>query len=181
MLNAAELLTLAMADGLIVWPDGADTLRVCGPAAARAKWRGVLLQHKHSILRHLWVQRLRDYFLERAGLLERDARLPRHEALEQARSATALVACKLGAPWVAIREALDDPRLPDAGLPVSNIIRDAQADGLRLELSPVGTLRVTGRADAVHRWLPVLRERKAEIIEVLRPHRGAPKTVGPSR
>jgi hypothetical protein len=168
-----------MACGLIVWPDGADTLRVRGPAAARARWRGVLLQHKRAILRHLWVQRLRDYFLERAGLLERDARLPRHEAEEQARRSTAMLARRLGAPWAALREALDDPGLPDAGLPVSNIIRDAQADGLQLELS-AGTIRVTGRAEVVHRWLPKIRERKAEIIEVLRPHRGAPRAAGPS-
>jgi hypothetical protein len=29
---------------------------------------------------------------------------------------------------------------------------------------------VTGRAEVVHRWLPAIRERKAEIIAALRPH-----------
>jgi hypothetical protein len=140
MLNVAELLTRAMADGLIIWPDGADAVLVRGPAAARARWRGVLLQHKSAILRHLWVERLRDCFEERAAILEYDARLPRHEAEEQARRATAMLARRLGAPWAALREALNDPGLHDAGLPVNNIIRDAQADGLRLELSPAGTL-----------------------------------------
>jgi hypothetical protein len=108
-MTPAELLARAMADGLIIWPDGADAILVRGPAAARARWRGVLLQHKHAILLHLWVERLRDCFEERAAILEYDARLPRHEAEEQARRSTAMLARRLGAPSAAVREALAEP------------------------------------------------------------------------
>ena len=38
------------------------------------------------------------------------------------------------------------------------IIRQAQADGVKLALSPVGTIKATGKGDAVNRWLPVIRE-----------------------
>jgi len=48
------------------------------------------------------------------------------------------------------------------------IIRDAQADRVRLTLSPSGTIKATGNAAAVNRWLAEIRERKAEIIEVLK-------------
>jgi predicted RNA-binding Zn ribbon-like protein len=47
------------------------------------------------------------------------------------------------------------------------IIREAQADGVRLALSPAGTIKVTGDGAAVNRWLAMIRERKAEIIAVL--------------
>jgi len=50
----------------------------------------------------------------------------------------------------------------------ATIIREAQADGVRLALSPTGTIKVTGNGAAVNRWLSVIRERKAEIIEALK-------------
>jgi hypothetical protein len=110
-MTPADLLTRAMADGLLVWPQGTNTIRVRGPAAAQAKWLDALRRNKRAILHHLWVQRLRDYFQERAGILERDARLLPHEAEEEARLAMVLVARKLGAPSAALREALAESHL----------------------------------------------------------------------
>ena len=48
------------------------------------------------------------------------------------------------------------------------IIREAQADGVSLNLSPAGTIKATGHGAAVNRWLAVIRERKAEVIEALK-------------
>jgi hypothetical protein len=59
------------------------------------------------------------------------------------------------------------------------IIREAQADGVRLALSPAGTIKATGDGAAVSRWLSVIRERKAEIIEALKV--GAAETATDSR
>jgi hypothetical protein len=50
----------------------------------------------------------------------------------------------------------------------ATIIREAQTDGVRLALSPAGTIRATGDGAAVNRWLAVIRERKAEIIDALK-------------
>lgn len=50
----------------------------------------------------------------------------------------------------------------------ATIIREAQADGVRLALSPSGTIKATGDGAAVNRWLAVIRERKAEIIDALK-------------
>jgi hypothetical protein len=49
------------------------------------------------------------------------------------------------------------------------LIREAQADGVMIELSPAGTLKVAGRAEVVHRWLPRLCQHKTEIVEALKP------------
>lgn len=50
----------------------------------------------------------------------------------------------------------------------ATIIQEAQADGVRLALSPSGTIKATGNGAAVNRWLTVIREHKAEITEVLK-------------
>jgi hypothetical protein len=50
-----------------------------------------------------------------------------------------------------------------------SIIRWAQAEGVRLALSPAGTIKVSGDAAAVNRWLPRIRQHKAEIVEALKP------------
>lgn len=47
------------------------------------------------------------------------------------------------------------------------IIRDAQADGVCLVLGKPGTIKATGDGEAVNRWLAVVREHKAGIIEAL--------------
>lgn len=47
------------------------------------------------------------------------------------------------------------------------IIRDAQADGVCLALGKTGTIKATGDSNAVNRWVPVIREHKAGIIEAL--------------
>ncbi|MDP2834661.1 MAG: hypothetical protein Q8Q28_15440 [Pseudomonadota bacterium] len=49
------------------------------------------------------------------------------------------------------------------------IIREAAADGVRLALSPAGTIKAAGDAAAVHRWLPVIREFKPGILAALSP------------
>lgn len=47
------------------------------------------------------------------------------------------------------------------------IIREAQADGVNLALSPAGTLKATGDASAVNRWLPILKAYKPSILSAL--------------
>ena len=48
------------------------------------------------------------------------------------------------------------------------IIKQAQADGVKLALSPSGSIKAVGNGEAVNRWLPVIRERKAELLDELR-------------
>ncbi len=50
----------------------------------------------------------------------------------------------------------------------ATIIREAQAEGVRLTLSPTGTIKATGDGATVNRWLTVIREHKAEIVDVLK-------------
>jgi hypothetical protein len=57
----------------------------------------------------------------------------------------------------------------------ATIIREAQADGVRLALSPAGTIKVAGDGAAVSRWLATIREHKAALLaylwaEMLREH-----------
>jgi predicted component of type VI protein secretion system len=59
----------------------------------------------------------------------------------------------------------------------ATIIREAQADGVRLALSPTGTIKATGDSAAVNRWLAVIREHKAGIVEVLRAGAGDTATI----
>jgi hypothetical protein len=47
------------------------------------------------------------------------------------------------------------------------IIIQATADGLNLALSATGTIKATGEAAAVNRWLPLIREHKVDIISEL--------------
>ena len=48
------------------------------------------------------------------------------------------------------------------------IIQKAQADGVTLVLSPSGTIKAAGDREAVNRWLPIIREHKAELLNELR-------------
>jgi hypothetical protein len=48
------------------------------------------------------------------------------------------------------------------------IIRDAQADGVRLALSASGSIKASGDGAVVNRWLPAIRQHRDEIIEALR-------------
>lgn len=61
----------------------------------------------------------------------------------------------------------------------ATIIREAQSDGVRLALSPSGTIKASGDDVAVNRWLAVIREHKAEIVEALKV--GAGDTATASR
>lgn len=47
------------------------------------------------------------------------------------------------------------------------IIKQATADGVRLALSPTGTIKATGNQAAVTRWLPLIREHKPELLAAL--------------
>lgn len=47
------------------------------------------------------------------------------------------------------------------------IIREAEADGVRLALSSAGAIKAIGNSAAVNRWLALIRERKPEVVEVL--------------
>jgi hypothetical protein len=62
----------------------------------------------------------------------------------------------------------------------ATIIREAHSDGVKLALSATGTVKVTGDGAAVNRWLTVIREHKAEIIEVLKVGAGDTATVSRS-
>jgi hypothetical protein len=59
----------------------------------------------------------------------------------------------------------------------TTIICEARADGLTLALSLAGTIKATGDSAAVNRWLAVIREHKAEIVEVLKVGAGDPATA----
>ena len=48
------------------------------------------------------------------------------------------------------------------------IIKQARADGVMLALSPAGSIKAVGNGEAVKRWLPVIREHKAELLAELR-------------
>lgn len=50
-----------------------------------------------------------------------------------------------------------------------SIIDQVAADGVNLTLSATGTLKATGYEVAINRWLPTIREHKAEIIAFLTP------------
>ena len=50
----------------------------------------------------------------------------------------------------------------------ATIIKQAQTDGVMLALSPTGTIKAVGNGEAVNRWLPVIREYKAELLDELR-------------
>lgn len=47
------------------------------------------------------------------------------------------------------------------------IIREAQAEGVGLVLTPEGTIQATGEEQAVRRWLPTIRTRKADLLAAL--------------
>lgn len=47
------------------------------------------------------------------------------------------------------------------------ILNASQAEGVRLALTPENTIRATGDADAIRRWLPMIRTRKPDLLAVL--------------
>ena len=48
------------------------------------------------------------------------------------------------------------------------IMREALADGVILALSPTGTIKATGDRAVLDRWLSLIRDQKAEIVEALK-------------
>ncbi len=48
------------------------------------------------------------------------------------------------------------------------IIREATAGGVNLAVTSAGTLKATGEAEAVNRWLPAIRRYKPGILAALR-------------
>jgi hypothetical protein len=61
----------------------------------------------------------------------------------------------------------------------ATLIREAQSDGVMLSLSLAGNIKASGDRAAVDRWLPMIRDRKAEIIDALKI--SAPDTASASR
>jgi hypothetical protein len=49
----------------------------------------------------------------------------------------------------------------------SAIIEQAAADGVSLTLSPTGTIKASGNAEAVNRWLTTIRQHKPGIVAAL--------------
>jgi hypothetical protein len=47
------------------------------------------------------------------------------------------------------------------------IIEAATADGLAVDLSPTGSLKAIGAQETVNRWRPLLKQHKAEIVNLL--------------
>ena len=47
------------------------------------------------------------------------------------------------------------------------IIKTALADGVTLALSPVGTIKATGKGNTVNRWIPMIRDHKIGIMAAL--------------
>ena len=47
------------------------------------------------------------------------------------------------------------------------LIRQAEADGLVLVVTPAGTVKLRGSGEAIGRWLPILRGHKPEILAAL--------------
>lgn len=50
---------------------------------------------------------------------------------------------------------------------LAQIIEEAMADGVNIAVSTSGTIKATGDQAAVSRWLPIIRERKSDIIAML--------------
>jgi hypothetical protein len=59
------------------------------------------------------------------------------------------------------------------------IILEAAAEGVKLTLTPAGTIKAVGNGRTVHRWLAVIREHKAGIVNALKG--GAGDTAAVSR
>ncbi len=57
----------------------------------------------------------------------------------------------------------------------AELIRAAEAEGVRVRLIPEGGAKISGDPEAVRTWAPRLREYKAAVLEILRagvgPHR----------
>jgi len=51
---------------------------------------------------------------------------------------------------------------------VQKLLYRIQSDGIRLEPTERGTLKVFGDDGAVNKWTPVMRNRKPELIDLLR-------------
>jgi hypothetical protein len=49
----------------------------------------------------------------------------------------------------------------------SELIQQARSDGVGLALTADGTLKARGNRAIVNRWLPVIRENKAELLSLL--------------
>lgn len=49
----------------------------------------------------------------------------------------------------------------------AKIIKRAQADGVNIALSPVGTLKISGDPANVSRWVAVVKSHKSEIVDTL--------------
>lgn len=120
-MTPSEIIAKATGDGLRIVAIGCDVLSVRGPAEARDRWVPILKARKLEIIVTWWAEYLREHFEERAAIHEFEGGLPRPEAEALARRSTAMVALAAGAPWAALRQALDDPALPNTLSPVDQL------------------------------------------------------------
>jgi len=93
-------------------------IKATGNKAALERVLPVIRERKADLLACLRVEMLRKHYEERAAILEHDGGLPRAEAEASARASTGLLARNLGLPWAALRQAFNDPALPDSPDPV---------------------------------------------------------------
>lgn len=56
------------------------------------------------------------------------------------------------------------------------IIQQAAVEGVKLAVSPTGTIKATGQQEAVTRWLPVIKEYKPRIVAALQEAANDPMT-----
>ncbi len=47
------------------------------------------------------------------------------------------------------------------------LLREVEADGLRLSLTDTGTIKISGKREAIEKWTPALREHKPELVAEL--------------
>lgn len=60
----------------------------------------------------------------------------------------------------------------------ATIIQKAMGHGVWLTLTPAGTIRARGNADAVRRWLPMIRDHKPGIVVALQEAASEAETIG---
>lgn len=123
-MKSAEIIQRAAADGVILTLSPSGGLKLKGKREVIRRWIPTFKAHKPELLRLLdeaippAVEDLREFYEERAAILEHDGGLPPEIAETEARKATATLARNRGYPWRALREALGDPAIPDLLTPV---------------------------------------------------------------
>ncbi|GBE09464.1 hypothetical protein BMS3Abin12_00008 [bacterium BMS3Abin12] len=111
-MNLAELVSQVQSAGGAILPDGSGGLRLRAPCPLPDALVAELRAHRDELLVALApelaeaVEELKEYWSERAGILEHYAHLPRRDAEEHAAAMTATLARNRAYPWRALRLAL---------------------------------------------------------------------------